>query len=107
MRTFLNVVCGWNLTVENVKEITQRNYYFNCCVSLRQGYHPPKDDYLPPRAFDEPITDKYGNTFVWNRDEFEVEKKKHYVNILKLTETGLPPGEGLKRLGPGFCDSGP
>ncbi len=101
-RLFLNAVCGWDLTIEDVRDITLRNYYFNRCLSLREGYHPSKDDYLPPRAFEEPITDKYGTTWVWERDEFEQEKKQHYVNILKLTEAGLPPRQGLERLGLDF-----
>ncbi len=101
-RVFLNPVCGWNLTIDDVRNIGIRNYYFNRCVSLREGYHPSKDDYFPPRAFDEPLTDKYGTTWVWDRDEFEKEKKRHYVNVLKLTEAGLPPRDGLERLGLGF-----
>ena len=101
-RIFLNPVCGWNLTIDDVKDIGLRNFYFNRCVSLREGYHPAKDDYLPPRAFDEPITDKYGTTWVLDRNEFEEEKKKYYVETLKLTEGGLPPAENLKRLGIDF-----
>ena len=101
-RQFLNAVCGWNLSLDDVKDIQLRNYYFNRCVSLREGYHPAKDDYLPQRAFDEPITDKYGTTWVWDKDEWEQEKKKFYVARLKLTEAGLPPREGLKRLGLDF-----
>ncbi len=102
VRQFLGAACGWNLTLDDIKDIALRNYYFGRCVSLREGYHPSKDDYLPPRAFDEPITDKYGKTWVWDRAEFEEEKKKYYVKILKLTEAGLPPKEGLKRLGLDF-----
>ncbi|MFC2021348.1 aldehyde ferredoxin oxidoreductase N-terminal domain-containing protein [Chloroflexota bacterium] len=102
IRTFLNPVCGWNLTIDNVRDITLRNYYFNRCVSLREGYHPSKDDNLPPRAFDEPITDKYGTTWVWEKAEFDEEKKRYYVEKLKLTESGLPPREGLERLGLDF-----
>lgn len=101
-RVYLNAACGWDLSIEDVSDIALRNYYFNRCLSLREGYHPARDDYLPPRAFDEPITDKYGKTWVWDRDEFENEKKKAYVNSLKLTETGLPPRQGLERLGLGF-----
>ncbi|MFH0847486.1 MAG: aldehyde ferredoxin oxidoreductase C-terminal domain-containing protein [Chloroflexota bacterium] len=101
-KQFLNAVCGWNLSLNDVNDIKMRNYYFNRCVSLREGYHPAKDDYLPSRAFDEPITDKYGNTWVWKKDEWETEKKKYYVNALKLTETGLPPRAELKRLGLDF-----
>ena len=101
-RIFLNAVCGWNLTLEDVRDITLRNYYFNRCVSLREGYHPLKDDYFPPRAFEEPITDKYGTTWVWDRNEFDEEKRKYYVNMQKLTEEGLPPRQGLERLGLDF-----
>ena len=102
VRVFLEAACGWQTSASDIKEITLRNYYFNRCVSLREGYHPAKDDYLPPRAFDEPVTDKYGTTWVWDKSEFEEEKKRYYVEKLKLTETGLPPREGLKRLGLDF-----
>ncbi len=101
-RAFLNAVCGWDLTINDIQDIMLRNFYFNRCVSLREGYRPERDDRLPARAFDEPITDKYGKTWVWDRDEFEREKKRHYVNVLKLTERGLPPREGLERLGLDF-----
>ena len=101
-RLFLNAVCGWDLSSEDIKDLALRNYYFNRCVSLREGYHPSKDDRLPPRAFDEPITDKYGKTWVWDRDEFEESKKTYYVETLKLTEEGLPPKGGLERLGLDF-----
>jgi aldehyde:ferredoxin oxidoreductase len=102
VRLFLNAACGWNLSIEDVKDIEVRNYYFNRCVSLREGYHPSKDDYLPPRAFDEPISDKYGTTWVWSKAEFEEAKKRFYVESLKLTEEGLPPRKELERLGLDF-----
>ena len=98
-RLFLNAACGWNLTIDDVKDIELRDYYFNRCVSLREGYHPSKDDYFPPRAFEEPIADKYGTTWVWDKEDFEEEKKKYYITKLKLTEAGLPPRAGLQRLG--------
>ncbi|MBI4285232.1 MAG: hypothetical protein HY670_04960 [Chloroflexi bacterium] len=101
-RLFLNAACGWDITADDVKEIELRSYYLNRSVSLKHGYHPQKDDYFPPRAFDEPIKDKYGKTWVWERAQFEKEKKGHYVGALKLTEEGLPPGDGLKRLGLDF-----
>ncbi len=102
VRVFTNAVCGWNLTINDINDIKLRNYYFNRCLSLREGYHPAKDDRLPPRAFDEPITDKYGNTWVWDKEEFEKEKRRHYVNVLKLSENGLPPRRELQRLGLDF-----
>jgi aldehyde:ferredoxin oxidoreductase len=101
-RIFLNAICGWDLNPEDVKDIALRNYYFNRCVSLREGYHPSRDDRLPPRAFDEPITDKYGKTWVWDHDEFEERKKTYYTETLKLTENGLPSRDNLRRLGLDF-----
>jgi hypothetical protein len=56
----------------------------------REGYHPSKDDYFPPRCFDEPVSDKYGKTWVWEEDEFEASKKEYYVDNLKLTELMCP-----------------
>ncbi len=104
-QVFLKPICGWDLTLDEVKDIALRNYYFGRCVSLKEGYHPSKDDYLPPRAFDEPITDKYGTTWVWAKDELEAAKKEYYVKSLKLTEEGLPPRGELERLGLEFVIS--
>jgi hypothetical protein len=39
---------------------------------------------------------------VWDKTEFEEEKKQYYLKKLKLTEAGLPPREGLTRLGLDF-----
>jgi aldehyde:ferredoxin oxidoreductase len=102
IKTFLKPVCGWEMTTEDIKDIALRNFYFSRCFSLREGYHPAKDDYLPPRAYDEPITDKYGKTWVWDHADWEAEKAKFYVDGLRLTEKGLPPRDGLKRLGLDF-----
>ena len=71
---FANAACGWNTTEEEVKDVTLRNYYFNRVISLREGYHPSKDDYLPPRCFDEEVSDKYGKTWVWDKAEWEEAK---------------------------------
>ncbi len=105
VRLMLNAACGWNLTLPEVNDIALRNFYFNRCISLREGYDPAKDDYLPPRAFEEPITDKYGTTWVWDRQELEQEKRKYYVQTLKLTDQGLPPRTELERLGLDFVIS--
>jgi aldehyde:ferredoxin oxidoreductase len=102
IRQYVNAACGWNLTSQDIADIAQRNYYFNRCISLREGYYPPKDDYFPPRAFDEPITDKYGKVWVWDPDEFEEKKKEFYLTKLKLDEKGLPPRNELERLGLDF-----
>ncbi len=99
VRVFLEGVCGWKLTVDEIKTISHRNYYFNRCISLREGYRPAIEDTLPPRAFDEPITDKYGTSWVWDRQEFESAKKNFYTDRLGLTREGLPSRQRLEELG--------
>ena len=98
-RTFINAACGWELTRDQINGIVQRNDYFSRCISLRQGFHPEKNEHLPQRAFDEPVTDKYGTTWVWTKEEWEAAKKKYYVEWLKLSERGLPLKGELQRLG--------
>ena len=101
-RTFINAAAGWDLTGPQMGEIIQRISYLGRCVSLREGFHPDKDSWLPQRAFDEPTKDKYGRTWVWTKDEWEAARKKHYLENLKLSERGLPPREGLQKLGLDF-----
>ncbi len=98
-RIFSNAACGWDLTRKQINDIVQRNSYLSRCVSLRQGFRPETNEHLPQRAFEEAVTDKYGNTWVWTKDEWEEAKKKHYTGMLNLTEKGLPKKEELKRLG--------
>ena len=101
-RVFMNPVCGWNLTKQDVEDATLRNFYFGRAVSMREGYHPDKDDGLCPRAFDQPIKDKYGKEYVWTREDWATQVKEYYVKTLKLTETGLLPRAELQRLGLDF-----
>jgi aldehyde:ferredoxin oxidoreductase len=101
-RLLLNASCGWDISTEEIKDISLRNYYFNRGISCRYGYHPSQEDFLPPRAFGEPITDKYGTTWVWDHDEFEAARKRYYARNLGLTENGLLPESEIERLGLGF-----
>jgi aldehyde:ferredoxin oxidoreductase len=98
-RIFINTACGWNMGPDDIQGIVRRNDVFSRCISLREGYHPDKNAVLPERAFDEPVTNKYGKTSVWKRDEWEDAKKKYYINVLGLSERGFPKREDLKTLG--------
>jgi hypothetical protein len=80
-RTFLTPACGWELTPQQLADIVQRNSYLSRCVSLRGGFHPDKHASLPQRAFDEPITNKYGRTWVWSKDEWEGAKRPTMKNM--------------------------
>lgn len=102
VRTFTNAVTGWELSKEEINEIVQRNEIFNRCISLRQGFQPERDAYIPPRAIDEPVTNKYGTTWVWTKEEWESAREEHYVNWMRLSPRGLPTIEEIKRLGLDF-----
>jgi aldehyde:ferredoxin oxidoreductase len=57
---------------------------------------------MPQRALEEPVTNKYGTTSVWTKQEWEEARKNYYVQALKLTERGLPSRGELQRLGLDF-----
>jgi len=99
---FMKAVAGWDMPVEEVEDIKMRNYYFNRAYSMREGYHPAKDDGLCPRCFDEPIKDKYGNEWIWTKDEWDTKSKEYRVKTLSLTEDGLLPRAEVQRLGLDF-----
>jgi len=101
-KVFMNAVCGWDLTVDDVKAVERRSTLLTRCISLRAGFDIEKDYDLPPRAFDEAITDKYGNTFVWDRADFEQQKTDRFVNSLGLTENGLPKKSEIEAVGLDF-----
>lgn len=100
--TFLNAAAGWDLTIDDVRDITQRIDYFSRGLSMREGFHPDKHAVLPDRSFDEPVTNKYGLTSVWKREEWEEARKNYYLQTLKLTERGLLPRAEMQRLGLDF-----
>ena len=98
-RTFIAAAAGWELSIEEINDITQRINFFSRCLSMREGFHPDKHTFLPERAFEEPVTNKYGTTSVWTRAAWEADKRNYYTQVLRLTERGrLPRGE-LARLG--------
>jgi len=98
-RKFINTAAGWDLTPDDIDHISQRIDLLGRCVSLREGYHPDKDSKLPQRAFDEPVTNKYGKTWVWKKEEWEEEKRDFFVKALNLSKRGLPLRAELERLG--------
>jgi aldehyde:ferredoxin oxidoreductase len=98
-RVFLTPACGWELNQQQIGDMVQRNSYLSRSVSIRAGFHPDKHAGLPPRAFEEPIINKYGEKWVWTQTEWETAKKNQYTKGMKLTERGLPLKEELKRLG--------
>jgi aldehyde:ferredoxin oxidoreductase len=101
-RVYLKPACGWDLNPQQLGDILQRNSYLSRSVSLRNGFRPEEHNRLPPRAFSEPITNKYGRTWVWEKEEWESVKRNHFAKTMKLSENGLPRKEELLRLGLDF-----
>ena len=101
-RVYLKPACGWDLNIPQLGEILLRDSYLSRCVSLRHGYRPDVHAQLPPRAFSEPITNKYGRTWVWDKAEWESVKRGHFSKTMKLSENGLPRRDEIKRLGLDF-----
>lgn len=101
-RQYLNAVCGWNLSLDDIKTISLRDYMFERSYCLREGYSPSRDNKLPDRAFDMPVTDKYGKTYVLDHNWFDKALKSYYVETLKLDEEGLPKKELITKLGLDF-----
>lgn len=102
VRQYVNAVCGWNLTIEDINTIAIRDYLFERAYCMREGYRPSLHNKVPDRAFDQPITSKHGETFVLNREDFAKRMKEYNVNALHLTEDGLPPRDLLEKLDLGF-----
>lgn len=102
VRRYVNAVCGWNLSLDDLNKISLRNYMFERCYCLREGYDPSVHNELPDRAYDQPITNKHGESYVLDREEFQYMLKEYYVNVLHLTEEGLPPRALLKELNLNF-----
>ncbi len=69
------------------------------CYCLREGYRPAIHTKIPDRAFDQPLTNKHGETFVLDREEFARMVRDYNVNALRLKEDGLPRRYLLKQLG--------
>jgi aldehyde:ferredoxin oxidoreductase len=100
---FWNAATGQNISTTDINNIVRRNELLGRCYSLREGFDITKDYDLPPRAFSEPIKDRYGNSWVWTRDEFEAAKKSRFTTTMGLTDKGLPKEAELNTLGLGFC----
>ncbi len=99
---YLKAACGWDMSVDEIKEIELRNYVLERCFSMREGYRPLRDDEMPHRAFSQPITNKYGEAYVLDRKWWEEAIREYYVKEFDLTEEGLPSHELLEKLGLGY-----
>jgi len=99
---FLNVVTGWNITVEEWNnEILKRILNVQRTLLLLGGpdvtWDPRKDDDLPPRFY-EPLPSGPFKGAKASKEEVEKEKKEYYKQM-GWDENGIPRKEELERLG--------
>ncbi len=94
---FLRPATGWDLNVDDWKDMMRRLQFMERCNCIREGYVPTRDDVLPDRFFEETIYSKYGDPKILNRKEFLELREKTYLS-LELTPQGIPPRDLLKKL---------
>jgi len=98
----LNAVTGWNLitTQEEWDKIAWRILMLERAWNIREGLRPDRDDVLPDRVFDEPLTlgpKANSPAAVYSRKEFENDKQQWY-KLRGCNEHGIPTKETLKLL---------
>ncbi len=99
--SLLRMVCGWQLSAEDITDISLRAALMERCYCIREGYLPEKDDWLPERFFNEIIYSKYGEPKILDREKF-VKWRKEMYKTLGVGENGVPSKETLSRLGMDF-----
>jgi aldehyde:ferredoxin oxidoreductase len=98
---FLRPATGWDLNVEDWKDMMRRLRFMERCNCILQGYVPTRDDDIPARFFEETIYNKYGEPKILNRKEFLEMREKTYL-LYELTPQGVPPRDLLEKLDMGF-----
>jgi aldehyde:ferredoxin oxidoreductase len=98
----LKVVTGLNLipSEDDWNKIAWRILMLERVWNLREGYRPERDDILPDRVHDEPLTQgpKAGTpAAIYPREQFEVDKQRWYKERGCDTH-GIPTKETLKTL---------
>lgn len=94
---FLRPATGWDLSLDDWKDMTRRLRFMERCNCILQGYIPTRDDDLPARFFEETIYNKYGKPKILNRKEFLEMREKTYL-LYELTPQGIPPRDLLEKL---------
>ena len=94
---FLRAATGWDLSLEDWKDMVRRLCFMERCNCIREGYVPIRDDVLPDRFFEETIYNKYGEPKILDRKKFLELREKTYL-LYELTPQGIPPRHLLEKL---------
>ena len=93
----LRASTGWDIDMDDWKNMLQRLRYMERSNCIREGYVPTRDDVMPDRFFEETIYNKYGHAKILDRNEFITEREKTYLSF-GLTAEGIPKPDLLKKL---------
>jgi aldehyde:ferredoxin oxidoreductase len=94
---------GWDLLADQEEwdKFANRVLILERVWNIREGLIPDRDDQLPDRVFEEPLTlgPKAGTpAAVYSREQFEKDKQEWY-NARGCDEHGIPTKDTLKALG--------
>lgn len=92
-----NLVTGLDMSLEEMTRAGERIYTLGKCFNVRMGFSR-KDDYLPARAYEDPIKLKNGRLVVVDRKQWD-EALSEYYRLRGWNEQGIPTKEKLKELG--------
>ena len=99
---FLNVITGWDVTVEEWHNIIKKRILNVQRILLLLGgpserWDPRRDDDLPPRFYEPLPSGPYKGAKIY-QEEVKAEKKKYYQRM-GWDEQGIPRKEELEKLG--------
>jgi len=91
----LNKATGFDLTIEEYLKVGERIWNLARIFSIREADISRKDDYLPPRFYEEVLP---STGYSVNREEFE-RMLDEYYELRGWDKNGIPTREKLKELG--------
>ncbi len=95
--TIVNLVTGWNLTVEELKKTGERIYNLERLINTKRG-RSRKDDTLPYRVMHEPIPDGPAKGRYCPQEDLDA-MLDHYYALRGWDQNGIPTDGKLTELG--------
>jgi aldehyde:ferredoxin oxidoreductase len=97
MATMVNLVTGWSLSAKDLETMGERIYNLERLINVGRGVRR-KDDTLPYRAMNEPITDGPARGRYCPKEELD-KMLDEYYELRGWTRDGTPTPEKLEQLG--------
>jgi len=98
----LNAVTGWDYRVENWVQDAERLLLMARCYNLREGMSPERDDVLPVRVHEEPLTWGPKAGAFYPHEKF-IRDRANFYQQRGCDEAGYPKRDHLEKLGLGFA----